>query len=138
MRPRLKSELLTKIYTDGSALPNGQGSWSFIIESPYLENSGFRRKTNNNEMEFVAAIEALREFKSDCLILSDSRILIDQVTLEYPKWLRAPFKLFQLDLLHEISELSLNRTVSWQWVKSHNGNQLNERCDALCREKLKI
>src|SRR5215471_258722 len=70
------------IYTDGACVGNpGPGGWSAVLlcgEARREISGGFRR-TTNNRMELLAAIEALRALREPCdvTIYSDSRYVVD-------------------------------------------------------------
>jgi ribonuclease HI len=124
-----KSFKVLDIYTDGSH-KNGIGSWAYVVsrrKKSISEDFGCLNKANSNFMEFQAAIEALSAIpkKSVVNLHSDSRILVDAMTLG--KEPRANQE--QILALKHLCEL---HKVTWKWVKAHNGNKLNERCDALC------
>ena len=38
------------------------------------------------------------------------------------------------DLWRRLDEARLRHTVSWHWVKGHNGDEMNERADQLANE----
>jgi ribonuclease HI len=122
---------LTKleIYTDGSSKA-GMGSWAYVIcrrRNCIEEKSGRIRGATSNVMEFQAAIEALSAIppKSKVTLYSDSRILVDAMKFgNGPRAYQA-----QIDVL---AQLSQKHKISWQWVKAHNANKFNERCDELC------
>jgi ribonuclease HI len=124
---RNSSEL--EVYTDGSS-KGGVGSWAYVISRNgkcIAENSGRVRRANSNSMEFQAAIEALRSVPEDSnvTVFSDSRILVDAMSQG------APLRALQTQL-DALSQLNGRHTIQWQWVKAHNGNKFNERCDELC------
>ena len=118
-----------EIYTDGSC-KNGLGSWAYVISkrgNHLVENSGRIQRTNSTLMEFQAAIEALSSVpvNSKIILFSDSKIMVDAMHLG-----RAPHAFqSQFDKLRKLND-SFN--VNWRWVKAHNGNKWNERCDELC------
>lgn len=120
---------MVEIYTDGGS-KNGVGSWAFILSEPGknpVEKAGRVERGNCNVMEFRAAIEALRFLPEGACatVLSDSRIVVDAMRLgDGPPAYRAE--------IETLIQLTQTRTVVWKWVKSHSGNELNERCDALC------
>lgn len=124
-----RSFSLLEIYTDGSS-KNGVGSWAFVITrrgKSILEKSGRVRKASSNQMEFQAAIEALNSVteKSRITLFADSRILVDSLTVgEAPKGHET-----QTEFLMKLNQ---EHQIHWQWVKAHNGNKFNERCDQLC------
>lgn len=125
----IKKSSALEIYTDGSS-KKGIGSWAFVISQPgkrLIESSGCVRRAGSNVMEFRAAIEALSSIplSSKVTLFSDSRILIDAMKSgDGPVVYRA-----QIEILMRLTE---NRTVAWRWIKGHNANILNERCDELC------
>ncbi len=41
-----------------------------------------------------------------------------------------------VDLWKELDNLSSKFNISWNWVKGHDGNVFNERCDILCSDEL--
>ncbi len=56
---------MIKIYTDGSCIENpGNGGWAAIIfiNNEKIVISGNKKNTTNNQMELMAAIEALKKF----------------------------------------------------------------------------
>lgn len=78
-------------------------------------------------MEFQAAIEALNfvSKKSKITLFSDSRILVDAMKNGCgPRAYQAQFDI--------LARLNQKHNITWRWVKSHNGNKFNERCDKLC------
>lgn len=118
-----------EIYTDGSS-KDGLGSWSYVVSQSgksIAENSGCVRHGNSNVMEFQAAIEALSTApaNSKVKLFSDSRILVDAMKFrEGPNTYQT-----QIDTLLRLSQ---KHKIQWQWIKAHNGNKFNERCDELC------
>jgi ribonuclease HI len=91
-------------------------------------------------MEFQAAIEALRSLPkgSRITLYSDSRILVDTVTLWRPEWKAhgwlkkngRPIPL--VEQIKALDALTDSHFIVWNWVKAHAGNIYNERCDELC------
>ncbi len=118
-----------EIYTDGSS-KDGCGSWAYIISRRgkcIVENSRRARGASSNIMEFQAAIEALSSIpaNSKVTLFSDSRILIDAMNFgERPN----AFQL-QIDMLMQFQH---KHKITWKWIKAHNANKFNERCDELC------
>ena len=95
-------------------------------------------------MEFQAAIEALKLLPQGATarIYSDSRNLVDTMTLWLPEFRAAAWKkksgrpIPDTDLLQELEALAAEKSLEWKWIKAHSGHPLNERCDALCDEAL--
>ena len=100
-------------------------------------------------MELSAVIEALKAVNSmmggndaRIVIRSDSKYVIDALNKNWVgNWKRngwrtaskQPVKNIELweKLLHEIK----GHTIVWEWVKGHNGDPMNERCDHLAVEQ---
>lgn len=143
-------------YTDGSADPKrGRGSWAFVRvagDQILSEASGSARKTDSARMEITAAIEALSTLsvepiesaptgaKSPVIVYTDCKMLIEAMTELVPVWRandwRKPKHESQVpyaDLYKQLDELATVHSVSWRWIRAHNGNVFNERCDELCR-----
>ena len=62
---------LVEIYTDGACSGNpGLGGWGVLLlfEEKRKEISGFLDNTTNNQMELMAAIEALKILKKSCKV----------------------------------------------------------------------
>jgi ribonuclease HI len=138
----LKNKL--EVYTDGSHKGHF-GAWAFIILSKgkvLLEVSGRVEKTCSNRMEFQAAIEALKALpkKSHAIFYSDSRILVDTMTLWKSDWKQYGWikkngrPIPNVDLIIELDFLSSSHELEWKWIRAHAGITYNERCDELCTQ----
>ena len=130
------------IYTDGSE-KEGRGSWAFLIvknNQVIKEGSGLVIGANSNQMEYQAAIEALKfiEPGTTAIIYSDFRVLVDTATKRIPEWKAQGWikkrnkKIHYLDQIKEIDGLILDREITWKWIPAHRGQIHNERCDQLC------
>jgi ribonuclease HI len=120
--------------------PGGAGGWAVIIKQNgcVQEYSGGETDTTNNRMELRAAIEGLKVLKtgSDVYLYTDSRYVRDGVRWRVG-WEKNGWKTKEgnpvknadlwLELFQEVDRL----VVSWLWVKGHNGDECNERCDEL-------
>lgn len=135
------------IYTDGSSRGNpGPGGYGIVMEwvgKPYKKefSQGFK-KTTNNRMELMAAIEGLRKLKMNKLkvkIFSDSKYVVDAVQKGWVfKWEKIGFKdKKNSDLWKLFLEEYRKHQVELQWVKGHNNHLQNERCDHLAVEASK-
>tara|TARA_R110002096_G_scaffold376724_6_gene570483 strand:+ start:15902 stop:16375 length:474 start_codon:yes stop_codon:yes gene_type:complete len=130
------------VYTDGSALGNpGPGGYgAVLIYGKHRKelSSGFQH-TTNNRMEIMAAIAALRAMNEPCAptIHSDSQYVVNAMSKGWVEgwkkrgWKRKDGPLKNADLWQELHDLAKVHEVTWQWVKGHAGNPLNERCDQL-------
>ena len=122
---------MIEIYTDGSCLdnPDGPGGWGVVIvkEGQVVEEmSGHDPSTTNNRMEITAVIRGLGRLKSgsDVNVNSDSEYVIKTMTLG---WKRKANQ----DLWPELDAAVADHRVSWNWVRGHDGNQMNEAADRL-------
>ena len=131
-----------QIYTDGACRGNpGRGGWGAILVYGKHERelSGGERETTNNRMELLAAISGLEALKEPCAVTlySDSKYLVDAFLQGWVHswrergWRRGRDELKNPDLWARLYELCLTHTVSFVWVKGHDGHEYNERCDRL-------
>ena len=124
-----------KIYTDGAAVPNpGKGSYAAILffEGDYKEVVGTYRLTTNNRMEMMAVIAALESLQDKCevTLYSDSKYVIETYTKGWKKKKNA-------DLWRRLIPLCEKHNVNFVWVRGHDGNAGNEKCDELAQQALK-
>ena len=136
------------IYTDGACRGNpGPGGWAAILVLPGAnfrrEIGGGFRKTTNNRMEILAAIEGLEALREPCEaeVYTDSRYLCDAVQKGWVRawqrrgWRKADNKpALNVDLWRRLLPLLETHRVMFRWLKGHDGQPENERCDALARE----
>ena len=121
------------LYTDGSCLGNpGPGGWAVVRPLSTGEQAyqcGGAKATSNNRMEIQAVIEALRWSGTDTYeIHTDSRYVINCAT---GKWGRKA----NVDLWLTYDQISQDKTVTFVWVKGHNGNPHNNFADKLAKER---
>ena len=131
------------IYTDGACRGNpGNGGWGAVLlyNGRIKELSGGERYTTNNKMELTAAIMALSALKEPCEVdlYSDSKYLTDAINLGWvygwkkKGWKKSDGKVaLNVDLWEQIISLAAVHKVNFIWVKGHDGNEYNERCDVL-------
>ena len=127
------------IYTDGAARGNpGPGGYGVVLLSGkhQKELSAGYRYTTNNRMELLAVIVALEALKitgSEVTIFTDSKYVADAVTKGWVyDWVKKRFKgKKNPDLWLRFLEIYKKHNVKFVWVKGHNDNPLNERCDEL-------
>ena len=114
--------------------PNGPGGWGAIILDDIFELiiSGSEKETTNNRMELKAVIEALKyiEKGEECVVYSDSQLTINCASR---KWNRKA----NLDLWKEYETISEGKSVTFEWVKAHNGDYYNEKVDKIAYEESK-
>ncbi len=126
---------MIEIHTDGSCLGNpGRGGWAAIVVRDGAKNalSGHENHTTNNRMEITAVVEGLASLPpgSDVKVFSDSEYVISTMTRN---WKRNANK----DLWAKLDAEVGKRNVTWQWVKGHAGDPLNEEADALASKEAK-
>lgn len=136
------------IYTDGSVRsnPGGNGGWACILI--YADDNGkeFRKElfgavvnTTNNRMEMRAALEGLKALKEPCevTVITDSQYLANGMTSWVYNWKKNGWSnasgssVLNQDLWQELVFAAARHKVTWKWVRGHNGNVYNERCDQL-------
>lgn len=137
------------IYTDGSARgnPDGPGGYGAILR--YVDpkgnvhekelSAGYER-TTNNRMELMGAIAALEALNRPCEVdlYSDSQYLIRAFNEHWiDSWIKKGWKRGQnepvknVDLWKRLLKAKEKHTVTFHWVRGHNGCPENERCDKL-------
>lgn len=135
------------IYTDGACKGNpGAGGWCAILEYEGREKElcGGEKLTTNNRMELIAAIEGLRALNMPCevTLYSDSQYLVNAINKGWlENWKKKGWKkadkspVLNDDLWKELDELLGTHSVSFVWVRGHDGHAYNERCDTLASSK---
>jgi ribonuclease HI len=127
------------IYTDGAAKGNpGPGGYGVVLKYRHHRKElaeGFRL-TTNNRMELLAVIRGLQELKVRDIpvtIYSDSKYVVDSVEKGWLwGWQKSGFKNKKNpDLWRQFIPLYVRFKPKFIWVKGHNGNIENERCDQL-------
>ena len=131
------------IFTDGACSGNpGPGGYAALLRhgDHCREVSGGFARTTNNRMELCAAIEGLASLREPCRVTlhSDSSFLVYAMSM---RWIRnwkargwrtaARQRVKNQDLWQRLEALAVHHTVEWNWVRGHDGNEDNERCDAL-------
>jgi ribonuclease HI len=132
------------IYTDGACSGNpGPGGWGALLayNGTEKELSGGEAATTNNRMELMAAIMALEALKSPCRVdlYTDSNYVRHGI-MEWIKgwkakgWKTADKKpVKNQELWQRLDAAAARHSVTWHWVKGHDGHPENERADALAR-----
>lgn len=138
------------LYSDGSAKGNpGPGGYGVVLK--YIDQSGTLHEkemsegfqnTTNNRMELMGVIKGLEALKFPCdvKIVSDSKYVVDAfnehwvdywVTHNFRKSDKKPVK--NVDLWKRLLEALKPHSVTFEWVKGHDGHPENERCDLLAQ-----
>ena len=137
-------------YSDGSATTaDKEGGWGAVIVIDgvlHKELAGHLDKATNNDAELVAAIkgldyvlEYLASFQGsfpmedlEVSLVSDSEIVLN--------WANGTYKFKQQDkmpLYDSLIRLVRKMKVKTRWVRGHNGDVWNERCDKLANNARK-
>ncbi|MBS1952679.1 MAG: ribonuclease HI [Cyanobacteria bacterium SZAS-4] len=136
------------IFSDGACSGNpGPGGWGSIASLPdgtVHELGGGNPSTTNNRMEMVAAFRALDLLEltepHEIIVYTDSVYLINGITKWINGWKYRGWKsstgtdIANRDLWEELHRLvkSLEPSrILWKWVRGHDGNPGNERCDEI-------
>ena len=136
-----------EIFCDGACSGNpGPGGYGAILRCGGREKeiSGWAPDTTNNRMELTAVIEALRQLTRPCLITvtTDSQYVVKGMTEWISGWQRNGWRnskkeqVLNRDLWEALLEASSRHSITWKWVRGHDGHVENERCDCLAREAL--
>ena len=127
------------IYTDGSSRGNpGPGGYGTVLlaERHRRELSQGYVLTTNNRMELMAVIaglEALKIPQSTVTVYSDSQYVVNSLEKRWVfDWEKNNFKNKKnADLWKRFLKVYRCHTVKFVWVRGHDGNRENERCDSL-------
>ncbi len=137
------------IYTDGAARgnPDGPGGYGTVLRYTAADGKVYEkeiscgyRKTTNNRMELMAAIAGLEALNRPCEVElhSDSKYLVDAFNRHWiDSWLKNNWKksdkkpVKNIDLWTRLLKAKEPHAVTFVWVKGHDGDPLNERCDQL-------
>jgi ribonuclease HI len=133
------------IWTDGACSGNpGPGGWGAILSFGAHEKElfGGEASTTNNRMELTAAIAALEALNRACMVHlhTDSNYLKGGITTWIDVWKRNGWRtadkkpVKNVELWLRLEAAAAHHTIDWRWVKSHVGDVMNERADALARK----
>lgn len=129
------------IYTDGSCLNNGNngtGGYCAIVQD--LEGGesiiikGSQSNTTNIRMEMLAIIKGVGKVTepSKIKLYSDCQMLVNAINVWLSGWVVKNFKgVANVDLWEKYLKVANSHEIKAIWVKAHNGNELNERCDTI-------
>lgn len=135
------------VYTDGACRGNpGPGGWGAVLRWNSHEKclKGHARATTNNQMELMAAIQALESLRERCSVTlhTDSTYVKDGLTVWLPQWRKRGWKtadkkpVKNQELWQRLDAARERHHVDLRWVKGHSGDPGNERADQLANEAI--
>ncbi len=136
------------IFTDGACSGNpGPGGWAAVIATPegeVTELGGGADQSTNNEMEMMAAVQALkkiRQMPGPVTFYTDSTYVIRGITQWVWGWMKKGWKTAEgnevsnQELWKELLSLTRARgadgKIEWLYSRGHVGTPGNERCDEI-------
>lgn len=140
-----------EVYTDGSATINTKpGGWAYLLVidgKKHAECCGHMVGASNNDAEMEAAIQGLAAAlkilvmenrdaqpwshlaKHSVTLCSDSQLVLG--------WASGSFQFRQqskIEKYNQLRSLMDRMGAKTKWIKGHDGNEYNERCDTLANE----
>ncbi|HOD92837.1 MAG TPA: ribonuclease HI [Clostridia bacterium] len=149
MSGEVNDKCTVKIYTDGACIYNpGPGGYAAILIRNQIETeiSGYKENSTNNEMELMAALQALLQLEMSCdvTVYSDSAYLVNAFnqgwidTWKKNNWTRGKNEeIKNLELWKSLDEMTVKHNIKWVKVKGHSDNEYNNRCDRLANKAIK-
>ena len=128
------------LYTDGAYYPEHERSaiaYVMLQQTPKKEIRRLHQTikgTTSGRAEIQAIISAVYALPQDaetCIVVSDSKYAINACAHRCVRYRNRDL----LDLYDKIIK-ERGLTVSYSWVKSHNGNFYNELCDSLYQQAI--
>lgn len=137
-----------EIHTDGACSGNpGPGGFGAIvvIDGNEITVTGGDPRTTNSRMELSAVIEAVELVNGlpdaehwDITVRSDSKYVVDAFNQGWLSnwqrngWRKADKKpVANQDLWKRMLQVTAANHMTFEWVKGHSGDPMNERCDEL-------
>lgn len=136
-----------EIFTDGACRGNpGPGGWGALLRYNGVERElyGYQPVTTNNQMELMAAIQALETLKRACevVLTTDSQYVRQGITEWLAGWKRKGWKtaagkpVKNQELWQRLDAAAAQHKIDWRWVKGHSGHAENERVDQLANRAI--
>jgi ribonuclease HI len=141
--PPVPSNQVVIVATDGSCVnnPGGASGWAWFVDERSWSAGGIASGTNQ-QAELMAILAALRGIPGDVplQVRTDSQYALNACTKWIPGWKAKEWKrsdgkpVANVTLMRELDHAIAARTapLTFQWVRGHNEDPLNERADALC------
>ena len=127
------------IVCDGSSLGNGRGNPRAAAVA-MLGYRGYWRafgeylgSATNQQAEIAAAEIGLRNLSEPCKVrlLSDSRYVVETMCGRFRKKTN-------LDWWMKLDKAAQKHQITWEWVKGHNGHEIQEVVDTLARKTAEL
>jgi ribonuclease HI len=130
-----------EIYTDGACSDNpGPGAYAAILIYKNNEKiiSGYKEKTTNQEVELLAALNALKAIKNPNIeinMYSDSKYVINGMLYWMHNWAEKGWikKIYYKNTWQELYDLYAKLKVNCIWVKGHCELPINKLIGFLFR-----
>ncbi|WP_445971505.1 ribonuclease HI [Candidatus Thiothrix phosphatis] len=138
---------IVEIFTDGACRGNpGPGGWGVLLRYDGHERElyGYQPDTTNNQMELMAAIQALEVLSRPCTVVltTDSQYVRQGITEWMAGWKRKGWKtaagkpVKNQELWQRLDVAAARHQIEWRWVKGHSGHDENERVDQLANKAI--
>lgn len=124
------------ITVDGACLGNGQSQLQTRAAAAAILNyRGHRRavaehigESTNQRAEIIAAALGLESLKEPCTVIlrSDSKYVVQTMKGEFKRRTN-------LDLWTRLDQAAQRHTVTYEWIKGHNGDPEQEAADTIAR-----
>lgn len=127
------------IVCDGSSLGNGKGNpraaaVAVLGYKGYWRGFGeYLGNATNQQAEIAAAAIGLEKLSEPCKVrvLSDSRYVVETMTGNFRKKTN-------LEWWAKLDKAAQKHTIKWEWVKGHNGHEVQEVVDTLARKTAEL
>ena len=141
------SHKIVEIFTDGACRGNpGPGGWGALLRYNGTERElyGYQPVSTNNQMELMAAIQALETLTRPCevVLTTDSQYVRQGITEWMAGWKRKGWKtaagkpVKNQELWQRLDAAAARHQIDWRWVKGHSGHDENERVDQLANKAI--
>jgi ribonuclease HI len=129
--------------TDGSCLknPGGASGWAWYVNETCWAAGGITSGTNQ-VAELMAVLAVLRSVPADLPlhVRADSQYALQACQTWIRGWKAKGWKragnqpVMNLELMQDLDRAMATRTgkLTWEWVRGHNGDRMNQRADDLC------
>ena len=127
------------IVSDGSALGNGKGNPRAAAAAALCYKGYWRAfgeylgNATNQQAEIAAAAIGLEQLSEPCKVrvLTDSRYVVQTMQGNFRKKTN-------LEWWARIDRAAQKHQITWEWVKGHNGHDVQEVVDTLARKTAEL